>query len=81
MVFAGRWMAVDGAAWGAVGVVFRGHRVPLAVESRLTGDDEDGFRDGFCRDNPLISWVMNGKIVKLMSGGQTGLNSVGQEAG
>jgi tetratricopeptide (TPR) repeat protein len=44
------------------------------VEMRrsTTGDNEDGFRDGFCRAHPLLSWRMDGKIVKIISGGQTG---------
>ena len=44
------------------------------------GHNEDGFfrfdrktlQDGFCRAHPLRSWPMNGKIEKLVSGGQTG---------
>ena len=45
-----------------------------SVEMRrpITGGNEDGFRDGFCRANPLMSWHMDGKVVKIISGGQTG---------
>jgi hypothetical protein len=33
---------------------------------------ESLFKDGFCHAHPLRSWRMDGKIVKIISGGQTG---------
>ena len=80
----GRWLAAGiegiGARNARKNPAFSRNRF-VGMRRSITSDNEDGFRDGFCRAHPLMSWRVNGKILKIIGGGQPGLNSVGENAG